>query len=129
LCIGFDVFTMTGSAVLRSYQTDLPEGNWLTPQLGDNCWTCIIPAGLLNAGRYYICPRISVHNTYWIVISDDAVQFEVVLDHGVSPFWASLNASTRPGIVAPILQWSDVRPTMHDNLVMAWGSSHGVLYH
>ncbi len=30
----------------------------------------------------------------------------MILDHGVSPYWNSLNASARPGLVAPILDWT-----------------------
>jgi lipopolysaccharide transport system ATP-binding protein len=105
LCIGFDLVTTTGVPVLRTYQTDMPETAWLRAASGNNCWTCVLPASLLNAGTYYVCPRVSVHNNYWIVLTDDAVQFEVVLDHGLSPLWNSLDASSRPGVVAPICQW------------------------
>lgn len=42
---------------------------------------------------------------YWIVNIDRVTQFEVILDHGVSPLWNSLGNRNRPGIVAPILRW------------------------
>jgi lipopolysaccharide transport system ATP-binding protein len=105
LCVGFDVLTPSGTAVLRSYQTDRPEAEWIHAKPGLNRWRCVIQAGLLNAGTYYVCARISVHNTYWIVLTDEAVQFEVTLDHGVSPYWNSLDAGSRPGVVAPLFQW------------------------
>jgi hypothetical protein len=72
---------------------------------GQNVWRCRIPGGLLNGGIYHVCPRIGVHNLYWIVYLDSVVQFEVVLGHGISPLWNSLDRRSRPGTIAPILQW------------------------
>jgi lipopolysaccharide transport system ATP-binding protein len=106
LCVGFDLVTGDGTVVARSYQTDLSPEDWPVPRAGENRWHCVIPAGLLNAGTYCVCPRIGMHNMYWIVNLDPVVRFEVVLDHGVSPFWNSLNARNRPGIISPILEWS-----------------------
>jgi lipopolysaccharide transport system ATP-binding protein len=106
LCVGFDLITADGTIVFRSYQTDLPFDEWLVVQTGLNHWRCIIPAGLLNAGEYYICPRLSIHNLYWIVKQDMSVKFNVILGHGVSPFWNSIkNTNSRPGVIAPILKW------------------------
>jgi lipopolysaccharide transport system ATP-binding protein len=106
LCVGFDLITSDGTTVFRSYQTDLPFEEWPIVQIGKNKWRCIIPPGLLNAGEYYVCPRLSIHNLYWIVKQDMSVKFNVILGHGVSPFWNSLKkASLHPGVVAPILKW------------------------
>jgi lipopolysaccharide transport system ATP-binding protein len=105
LCIGFDVVNSEGVVIARSYQTDLPPESWPEIQLGLNKWCCTIPRGLLNAGLYYVCPKIGVHNMYWIVNLDTTVRFEVILDHGVSPFWNTLNGSNRPGVIAPIFNW------------------------
>jgi hypothetical protein len=62
----------------------------------------------LNAGIYYIAPKIGMHNMYWIVNLESSIRFEVILNHGVSPFWSTLDAKTRPGIIAPILKWSSI---------------------
>jgi lipopolysaccharide transport system ATP-binding protein len=105
LCVGFDLVTPEGTTVLRSYQTDLPPDEWPLISTGENRWTCTIPAGFLNAGVYYVSPRIGMHNMYWIVKIDVVVQFEIVLDHGVSPLWNSLGGRNRPGVIAPILNW------------------------
>ncbi len=77
LCIGFDLATDEGITVFRSYQTDLAEQRAPTVKPGWNRFECAIPPGLLNAGVYYVCPRLSVHNSYWIVNGEAAVQFEV----------------------------------------------------
>jgi lipopolysaccharide transport system ATP-binding protein len=105
LCVGFDLINSEGVVVARTYQTDLPPERWPHVHIGKNRWRCTIPRGLLNAGAYYLCPRIGIHNMYWIVHLDPVVRFEVVLDHGVSPFWNVLDARSRPGIIAPILEW------------------------
>jgi lipopolysaccharide transport system ATP-binding protein len=105
LCVGFDLQTSEGSVVARSYQTDSLPGEWPTPQEGENTWRCVIPAGFLNGGSYYLSPKIGMHNMYWIVNLDTVVRFEVLLDHGVSPLWNVLNKANRPGVIAPILRW------------------------
>lgn len=107
LCVGFDLTNSEGVTVLRSYQTDGAAESWPKVQVGGNHWRCVIPAGLLNGGVYFLCPRIGIHNVSWIVSIDGAVEFELMLDHGVSPFWNSLSGSNRPGLVAPILQWQE----------------------
>ena len=106
LCVGFDILTSEGNVVARSYQIDSAPQEWPTAQKGENRWRCLIPKGLLNGGLYSIAPRIGIHNMYWIVHLDPAVQFEVLLDHGVSPFWNVLDKTNRPGIIAPIFRWT-----------------------
>jgi hypothetical protein len=105
LCVGFDLLTSEGYVVARSYQTDNPSAKWPSLQRGGNTWRCVIPAELLNGGSYYISPKIGLHNMYWIVNLDTVVRFEVLLDHGVSPFWNVLDKTNRPGIIAPIFRW------------------------
>lgn len=31
---------------------------------------------------------------------------DVALDHGKTPYWATFNAQTRPGLLAPVLEWN-----------------------
>jgi lipopolysaccharide transport system ATP-binding protein len=105
LCVGFDLINSEGIVLLRSYQTDLDSNKWISVEIGKNTFVCKIPASFLNSGIYYICPRIGIHNLYWIVKLDAIVQFEIILDHGISPLWNSLNGKNRPGMIAPILAW------------------------
>jgi lipopolysaccharide transport system ATP-binding protein len=104
---GFDLATVDGVVVFRSYTTDVSED--AAPRLvpGRNAVNCTIPAGLLNSGRYALHLRISLHWTRWIVHLDEALWFDVVADHGESLF---LNDQARPGVVAPILDWSVIEP-------------------
>ena len=106
LCVGFDLTNSDGVTVFRSYQTDSREANWPTVQVGYNRWRCKIPRGLLNGGTYLVNPRISIHNVAWIVHEDAVLEFRVSLRHGVSPFWSSISEQNRPGLMAPLLDWS-----------------------
>jgi lipopolysaccharide transport system ATP-binding protein len=102
LCIGFDLTTADGVPVFRSYHTDVVEHERPTVKPGRNVLQCAIPGGLLNAGRYLVQPRISLHFLKWIVQTEAAVHFDVLFGHGDSHF---LNAGSRPGAIAPILAW------------------------
>ena len=103
LCIGFDLSRDDGTCAFRSYQTDVDPADLpaLTP--GKNQLTCFVDSNLLNAGTYVINVKVSIHHQKWIAIVDGAAQFEVVFDHGTSPF---LKTGTRPGPLAPIFHWS-----------------------
>jgi lipopolysaccharide transport system ATP-binding protein len=106
LCVGFDLANSEGVTVLRTYQTDLPPKRWPPMQPGPNRWRCKIPKGLLNGGDFVVNPRIGIHNVSWIVHEVAVVQFRINLRHGVSPLWNSLTEANRPGLIAPILDWS-----------------------
>jgi lipopolysaccharide transport system ATP-binding protein len=106
LCVGFDIMNSQSVTVFRTYQTDLPEKRWPPVQLGNNRWRCTIPKGLLNSGDFQVNPRIGIHNVSWIVYEDAVVRFRMNLRHGVSPLWNSLTEASRPGLIAPILDWN-----------------------
>jgi lipopolysaccharide transport system ATP-binding protein len=106
LCVGFDLMSADGTTVLTTFQTDQPESEWPAVRRGRNVFRCTIPSGLLNRGKYYVSPRVKVHGTsLWKVKIDGVLDFEIVLDHGRSPFWAA-QAGNRPGLIAPVLAWS-----------------------
>jgi lipopolysaccharide transport system ATP-binding protein len=101
--VGFDLLAGGGPA-FRSWHTDGPPDDWPALHLGRNTVTCVIPAGMLNAGSYAVAPRADVYKSHWIVNGDEAIWFEVVKDHLVSPFsWVR-----NPGPVAPLLEWRAV---------------------
>ena len=103
LSVGFDLYGDDGTLVLRSAQTDVPDRDRPVLRPGLNVIRCAIPPGLLNDGGYTISPRASIHGVRTIFHVDAAVHFEVVYDHGESEF---LRAAGRPGVIAPILDWS-----------------------
>jgi lipopolysaccharide transport system ATP-binding protein len=106
--VGFDLTSAEGVAILRTSQTDSGLGRAAMLREGLNRWRCIVPPGLLNAGVYTVSPRIAGEQNRAIVQLESAVSFEIVLDHGVSPYWNSLSANARPGLIAPILDWKAV---------------------
>lgn len=105
LCIGFDIVTPDGTTVLRSYQTDLAEGEYPVPVIGMNSWECRIPAGTLNVGDFYVCPKLSIHNLYWIVDGDPIVRFEMVAPSNGGRSFQSVGQHGRSGSIAPHLEW------------------------
>jgi len=108
LCVGFDLFGNSGEVILRSYQNDSNPNYWPQLGIGRNRLRCHIPPGLLNAGVYQIAARVGIHNLYWIVATEAMIQFEVILDHGESPFWNVLDGKNRPGSIAPIFKWISI---------------------
>jgi lipopolysaccharide transport system ATP-binding protein len=105
LCIGFDLLAEDGTVILRAYDTDDPSEACRIRAPGMHRIVCTLPPGLLHGHRYQIAPRVSIHYEKWIVHTDPLVSAAVVLDHGKTPYWASLDARTRPGLVAPVLRW------------------------
>jgi lipopolysaccharide transport system ATP-binding protein len=104
---GFDLATLDGVVVFRSYLTDVVDEPAKLLRPGRNAIRCTIPPGLLNSGRYVINLRIGLHWVKWIAYTDDVMQFDVIADHGESLF---LNDPARPGVVAPLLDWEAVEP-------------------
>jgi lipopolysaccharide transport system ATP-binding protein len=99
--IGFDLLA-EGGLVFREWHTLASPDRWPPMTVGRNVFRCVIPAGLLNEGRYAVAPRAGVHLVHWIVNGDDAIWFEVIKDHSDSPFfWVR-----HPGPIAPVLDWS-----------------------
>jgi lipopolysaccharide transport system ATP-binding protein len=108
--IGFDLLSPDGVVVSRAYHNDPPQDNWPVLQLGRNCLRCVIPPDFLNAGRYSIVPRISIHCQRWIVHLESCISIIMRLDHGISPFWTILGENTvRPGVIAPIWNWTNCK--------------------
>jgi lipopolysaccharide transport system ATP-binding protein len=97
LVVGFDLTNDDGIVILRTYQNDSHPESWPKFTLGYNSIFCEIPGELLNAGTYYISPKISLHYRKWIVNADPLLSFEVDVNHGLSPFWNRINKSSRPG--------------------------------
>jgi lipopolysaccharide transport system ATP-binding protein len=105
LCVGFDLNNAEGMTIFRSYQTDMKPECWPRLDLGINRLRCKVPRGLLNGGEFMLCPRIGIHNVSWIVHEDAVIRLRVDLKHGVSPLWHLASEASRPGVVAPILEW------------------------
>jgi lipopolysaccharide transport system ATP-binding protein len=109
LTLGFDLTSPDGETLLRTYQTDQDPATCPPLKLGKQTWRCQLPARLFNYGTFLICPKINVQNHYMIWDGGSVARFEVLLDHGVSPFWNKLKSrANRPGLISPILPWTSV---------------------
>jgi lipopolysaccharide transport system ATP-binding protein len=107
--VGFDLLS-GGGPVLRSWHTDGPPDDWPPITVGRGTLRCVIPAGMLNEGRYAVAPRADVFQSHFIVNGDEAIWFDVAKDHLESPFsWVR-----NPGPLAPLLDWSAVEETASD---------------
>ena len=99
--VGYDLFSADGSMVYRSYHyDDIPE-RWPEIDLGFNRIECIIPAGMLNGGRYVIRLCVLQQDIKWILNGTPELSFDVEFDHSKSPFFFKL----RRGVIAPVLEW------------------------
>jgi lipopolysaccharide transport system ATP-binding protein len=105
LVVGFDLVTVDGVPVFRSFQTDVPAEAIPDLYPGRNAVQATIPADLLNSGRYVVNLRVLLHWTKWIVHDSGSLYFDVVADHG-----EFMNTEARPGPVAPVLQWKSIEP-------------------
>ena len=108
--VGFDLATVDGVPVFRSFHTDAPAGAMPVLRPGRNAVQCVIPPGLLNSGRYVVNLRLLLHWTKFIVHDTGTLYFDVVADHG------DFENEGRPGAVAPILPWENVDPVTGDAL-------------
>jgi hypothetical protein len=100
-------------------QTDVPED--ARPKLveGRNALTCEIPSELLNSGRYFVNLRVAFQGVGWVARPDQVLQFDVVADHGESLF---LNRGDRPGVIAPILDWTKAEPRDRSLAASSWSA-------
>jgi lipopolysaccharide transport system ATP-binding protein len=105
LCIGFDLLNRDGTILFRTMQNDRAEREWPALRLGRNRLRCAIPPGLLNAGAYFIAPKVGLHAITWIINGDAEVGFEAEMDHSESPFWSIESPEKFPGVIAPCLEW------------------------
>jgi lipopolysaccharide transport system ATP-binding protein len=106
--VGIDLLTGDGVLAFTSYQRDVDEVSVPPLKPGRNAFTCTIPPGLLNGGRYMLNLRVSLHNRRFIAMEEGVLQFDVVVDHGESIF---LNAQARAGVILPTLEWRAVEPS------------------
>lgn len=104
LQIGFDLLTIDGAVVFRSYHSDGAVSSHPKLRAGTNVLRCRIPANYLNAGRFLLAPRVG-DNVRWLIHEDPTIEMQITLTHGVSPFWSGSTTSTKPGATAPVLEW------------------------
>jgi len=103
LRVGIYLLSTRGEYVFTSFDTDEQETfqRWETRPAGRYVSRCIIPANLLNSGRYLVSLNASVYNVKRYFQEDNAVAFTVDATGAPGSHWAE----PRPGVVRPRLDW------------------------
>lgn len=107
LSVGFELYSKHNILVFRSYNTDADEEKQPELKIGINTLRTKIPAGLLNAGVYFIVPSVHIYRVKWLINNDQRkIFFDVYFDHSNS-LTMSLNnngQALRLGVICPILE-------------------------
>ena len=102
--VGYAIYNVDGTLMYWSYVTDdYDEKN--NVKLGKNILMGEIPTHFLNEGEYSIYFSASLHYIQWIVNpEEDSPCLKLHIQGGLSnsPLWPE----KRPGVCAPILNWS-----------------------
>lgn len=105
LNFGYALLDEHGQHVFWSLTTDKAVEDWPNLHLGHNKLRGQVPAYLLNEGRYRIDFFASLHAQSWFSEPADtsvSVDLQIAGSLSPSPYWRS----RRPGVVAPILEWT-----------------------
>jgi lipopolysaccharide transport system ATP-binding protein len=107
LTIGFALYNIEGDLIYWSYHTDTRPEQWPDLKTGYNKLICWLPENFLNEGEYRLELMASLHFKEWIIepgINSPAINFKIKGGLSDSPYWIM----ARPGICAPILQYSSI---------------------
>lgn len=103
LRVGIYLLSMRGEYVFTSFDTDDPQAfeRWVERPAGHYVSRCVIPADLLNGGRYLLSVNASVYGVKRYFQEDNVVAFHVDATGAPGSQWAE----ARPGLVRPRLAW------------------------
>ncbi len=106
LRVGLYLLSMRGEYIFTSFDTDDPQAfeRWAERPAGRYVSRCLIPADLLNAGRYLISVNASVFQVKRYFQEDNVVGFHVDATGAPGSQWAE----ARPGVIRPRLAWEIV---------------------
>lgn len=105
LTIGYAIYDENSNLLYWSYQTDGSEDKWPILKMGICNLTSKIPKLLLNEGTYRIELIGGLHFSEWLFEPSKKVPCIYLTIKGglsVSPLWMT----KRPGILAPVNEWS-----------------------
>jgi lipopolysaccharide transport system ATP-binding protein len=103
LRIGIYLYTARGDAVLTSFDTDEQEmfEKYTRRNAGKYVSRCILPADLLNQGRYTVSMNASSYNIRRYFRDEQVLDFTVDATGAPGMQWSE----PRPGIIRPRLEW------------------------
>ena len=107
LTIGYALFDESGTEYYWSYPTDSQPDKWPSRSVGKRSVRTQLPKRLFNEGTYRIELIGGLSFREWIFKPTEAVpSIQLLIQGGLSdsPLWMA----RRPGLIAPVLEWSDV---------------------
>ncbi|WP_165958203.1 ABC transporter ATP-binding protein [Segetibacter sp. 3557_3] len=107
LCVGIAVFSSSEDLLFWSYQTDMPQENWVEFETGKNKLVIWLPERVLNEGEYTVKAMVSLHFISWLidpVPTAAAIRFSIRGGLSDSIIWND----KRPGILAPVLNYQKI---------------------
>jgi lipopolysaccharide transport system ATP-binding protein len=99
LRIGFDLVSKEHITLFRSFDDDVQGKRIKSP--GKYKAYCRIPKSLLLPTKYYLYPRIGIHNVRWIYNDESGIEITLHSQNGVN----SRYDGDRPGVILPRLEW------------------------
>ena len=107
LVIGFAVYTIEGTLLYWSVQTDTERKRWPQVRPGPNSMVCWLPQHMLNEGEYRLELIVSLHWRAWFCqpgVNAPAIYFRLRGGLSQSPHWMEM----RPGLLAPLLPFQTI---------------------
>lgn len=121
LRIGIYLLTSRGEHVFTSFDTDTPEQyeKYVLRQAGEYVSRCIIPANLLNGGRYIVGINASAYRVKRYFQDENALIFNVDISGAPGTQWAE----NRMGTIRPRLDWQIIKSNHRSSIEAASLSS------
>lgn len=110
LSVGYALYSSDGRQLYWSLITDSDESAWPVLDFGICRLRSRIPARLLNEGEYKLELMLGLHYREWLIEPGrNAPSISLSIRGGLSksPYWIS----KRPGVFAPVLEWTAVCTT------------------
>ncbi len=104
LKMGYSIYNQDGTLLYVSEHTDAPQSEWPELTKGHYVFSSVIPAHLLNEGKYRIELFASVHGKRMLMgfgFPSPAVLLTIQGGLSESPYFQE----RREGILAPLMQW------------------------
>ncbi len=99
LRIGFDIFTIDGILLLRTFDDEISGSIRRKP--GTYKSKCTIPSLFFSPIKYFVIPRLTIHRSKWLYKEDDGIEIEFFNDNGVN----SKFDDQLPGAIMPRFDW------------------------
>ena len=117
LRVGIYLLTSRGEHVFTSFDTDTPEQyeRFMVREPGEYISKCVIPANLLNNGRYIIGVNASAYRVKRYFQDENALIFTVDTTGAPGTQWPE----NRSGTIRPLLDWQIEKTNHYESTISA----------